>query len=223
MRVAALFSGGKDSLYAVYISLQYGWEVTRLITLIPEKIDSWMFHALNIHLTQHLAEATSIHYTSKTTRGEKENELQDLKSILKNLDVEGVVSGAIASEYQRTRIEKICYELGIKSFTPLWHKDQGLILKDQLQAGFEILIVGVFARGLDKSWLGRTIDRRCIKELMELKNKYHINLAGEGGEFETLVIDSPLYEKKLVVDEVSPVWKRDRGYLVIKKAHLEEK
>lgn len=221
MKVAALFSGGKDSVFSVYIAMQHGWDVTHLVTVLPENKDSWMFHSINIHLTDKLAEAMGVPLVKRITIGKKEEELEDLKNILSGLDIDGVISGAIASEYQRTRIEKICYELGIKSFTPIWHKDQELILRDQISAGFKIIVVGIFAQGFDKTWLGKTIDESCIDELVKLQEKYGINIAGEGGEFETLVLDGPLFKKKLVLDEVSKKWKRDSGVFKVKKAHLE--
>ena len=221
MKVAALFSGGKDSVFAIYIAKQFGWDITHLITLHPKKQDSWMFHSINIHLTEKLAEAIDIPLIKKQTKGEKEEELKDLKDVLKNLDIDGTISGAIASEYQRTRIGKICYELGIKSFAPLWHKDQETILRDQVNAGFKIIIVGVFAYGLDETWLGRTLDERSINDLLKIRKKYAINVTGEGGEFETLVLDGPIFKKKLVLDKVSKEWKRDSGVLKVKKAHLE--
>ena len=220
MKIAALFSGGKDSVFAIYIARQYGWEVKNLITLTSEKQDSWMFHTINIHLTEKLAEIIDIPRIKKNTQGEKEEELEDLKEILKNLNIDGVISGAIASEYQRTRIEKICYELGIKSFTPLWHKNQELLLREQVNAGFKIVVVGVFAHGFDESWLGRIIDEHCIDEIVKLHKKHGINTAGEGGELETLVIDGPIYKKKLILDDVSKEWKRDNGVLIVKKAHI---
>ena len=221
MKVAALFSGGKDSVFAIYIAKQFGWDIAHLITLHPKKQDSWMFHSINIHLTEKLAEAIDIPLIKKQTKGEKEEELKDLKDVLKNLDIDGTISGAIASEYQRTRIGKICYELGIKSFAPLWHKDQETILRDQVNAGFKIIIVGVFAYGLDETWLGRTLDERSINDLLKIRKKYAINVTGEGGEFETLVLDGPIFKKKLVLDKVSKEWKRDSGVLKVKKAHLE--
>ena len=220
MKIAALFSGGKDSVFAIYIARQYGWEVKNLITLTSEKQDSWMFHTINIHLTEKLAEIIDIPLIKKNTRGEKEEELEDLKEILKNLNIDGVISGAIASEYQRTRIEKICYNLGIKSFTPLWHKDQELLLREQVNAGFKIVVVGVFAQGFDKSWLGRIIDNEDIDKIVKLHKKHGKNTAGEGGEMETIVIDGPIYKKKLILDEVSKEWKRDNGRLIVKKAHI---
>ena len=221
MKVAALFSGGKDSVFAIYIAEQWGWDISHLVTIHPKKQDSWMFHSVNIHLTEKLAEAIDIPLIKKQTRGEKEEELKDLKEILKNLNIDGVISGAIASEYQRTRIEKICHELEIKSFAPIWHKNQELILREQINAGFKIIIVGVFAYGFDETWLGKTIDGKTIDTITQLGKKYAINTAGEGGEFETLTIDGPIFKKKLVLDETSKEWKRDSGILRVNKAHLE--
>lgn len=220
MKVAALFSGGKDSVFSIYIAQQWGWDIDYLITLTPKKIDSWMFHSVNIQLTKILAETIDIPIIKKQTQGRKEEELEDLKEILKKLKIDGVVSGAIASEYQRTRIEKICDELNIKSFTPIWHKKQEHLLRDQINAGFKILIVGVFAQGLDKSWLGRIIEDKTINDLLKLKSRFNINVAGEGGEFETLVLNGPNFKKELVLDEVSKEWNRDSGILKVKKAHL---
>jgi len=221
MKVAALFSGGKDSAFAIYIAKQWGWDISHLVTVHPKKQDSWMFHSVNIHLTEKLAEAISIPLIKQQTKGEKEEELKDLKEILKNLNIDGVISGAIASEYQRTRIEKICHELEIKSFAPIWHKNQELILREQINAGFKIIIVGVFAYGFDETWLGKTIDGKTIDAITQLRKKYAINTAGEGGEFETLTIDGPIFKRKLVLDETSKEWKRDSGILRVNKAHLE--
>jgi diphthine-ammonia ligase len=223
MQVAALFSGGKDSVFAVYITQQFGWEVSHLVTLLPEKSDSWMFHSINIHLSELLAESIGIPLVKKSTNGEKETELFDLKNLLQDLEIDGVISGAIASEYQRTRVEKICDEIGIKSFTPLWHKNQETLLRDQVKAGFDIIIVGVFASGFDETWLGRTIDEQTIDTLVSFHEKYRINIAGEGGEFETLVLDGPLFHKKLVIDESLKEWNRDSGIFKVKSAHLENR
>ena len=220
MKVAALLSGGKDSLYAVYIAQQYGWDVTHLVTLLSENKDSWMYHAVNIHLTPLIAQALNIPLISTTTKGQKETELKDLQSLLKPLDIDGVISGAIQSEYQRTRIEHICHNLNIKSFTPLWHKTQHLILKEQINAGFKIIIVSIAAAGFTESWLGKPLTPETLKELEAIQHHHHINIAGEGGEYETLVVDGPLFIKKIVIDEAKKEWKRDHGTYHILKAHL---
>jgi ABC transporter with metal-binding/Fe-S-binding domain ATP-binding protein len=221
MKVAALFSGGKDSVFAVYIAKQWGWDITHLIAMISKRKDSWMFHTVNIHLTDLLSDAINIPLLTMHTKGEKEDELIDLKDLLDSIDIDGVISGAIASEYQRTRIERICHELGINSYTPIWHKNQKQLISNQIDAGFVIKIVGVHANGFDESWLGKTIDNKTLEELVELNKKFSINIAGEGGEFETLVIDGPIFNRKLILDETEKSWHRDNGTLMVKKAHLE--
>lgn len=221
MRVAALFSGGKDSVFAVYIVKQFGWDVTHLVSLFPKKSDSWMFHSINIQQTDHLAKTMNIPLMKKTTSAEKETELIDLKELLQKLEIDGIISGTIASEYQRTRIEKISDELGIKSFTPLWHKNQEMLLRDQIKAGFRIIVVGVFALGFDKTWLGRIINEETIDKLVSLNKTYRINIAGEGGEYETLVLSGPLFSQKLVIDASVKKWNRDSGFFIIEKSHLE--
>jgi ABC transporter with metal-binding/Fe-S-binding domain ATP-binding protein len=221
MNVASLFSGGKDSVYSIYIAKQWGWNITNLVTIYPKKNDSWMFHKVNINQTGKIAEALDIPIIKGFSEGNKEEEIQDLKLILKNLDIDGIISGAIASEYQRTRIEKICHELNIKSFTPLWHKNQEYIIKDQIKAGFKIMIVGVFAFGLNQNWLGQVLDDFSLNELIKSSRKYKINVAGEGGEYETLTLDGPIFKKKLVIEDFNIEWERDNGTLNIRKSHLK--
>ncbi len=223
MRVAALFSGGKDSIYSIYITQQFSWDVTHLVTILPKNKDSWMFHTVNIHLAREVARAIGIPHITRETLGVKEEELEDLKKILEKLDIDGIISGAISSEYQRTRIERICHDLGLKSFTPIWHKDQTMILREQINAGFKIIIVGVYADGFNETWLGKTIDDETIDELVSLRERYKINTAGEGGEYETLTIDGPIFKKKIILDEYIKHWYRENGYLDIKKIHLEDK
>jgi len=223
MKVAALFSGGKDSIFSLYIAQQYGWNISQLVSIFPEKKDSWMYHSVNIHLTKTLAKALNMPLLTQNTKGRKEEELINLKQILSTLKIDGVISGAIASEYQRTRIEQVCYDLNIKSFTPLWHKNQSLLLKDMIHAGFIIKIVGIFADGFDETWLGKTIDTQTFEQLQHIQQTKKINIAGEGGEYETLVIDGPIFQKKIILKETEKKWKRDHGTLLVKEAALKEK
>jgi ABC transporter with metal-binding/Fe-S-binding domain ATP-binding protein len=223
MKVAALFSGGKDSVFALYIAQQYGWDITHLVSILSENKDSWMYHSVNIHLTEILAEAIKIPLVTQTTKGEKEEELSSLKHIISTLEIDGVISGAIASEYQRTRIEEVCHDLKIKSFTPLWHKDQALLIQEMIKAGFIIKIVGIFADGFNETFLGRTIDQETFSELQQIHKEKKINIAGEGGEYETLVVDGPIFHKRIILTETEKQWKRDHGTLIVKKAELAEK
>jgi len=227
MRLAALISGGKDSLYATHLAIKEGHKIKYLVTVFPEREDSWMFHHPCIELTKLQAEALGIKQVIRKTKGEKERELEDLKVALMSVkdEIDGVVSGAIASTYQKSRIDKICKELKLKSLTPLWHADLEKLLKKEIESGFEVIMTGVSAEGFDKSWLGREIDLNAIEDLKKLNKKFGINLSGEGGEFESLVLDCPLFKKKIKILEFETVWdnKTNSGYIEVKDAKLLDK
>ena len=131
--------------------------------MIPERSDSYMFHFPNIHLTDYLAEALEIPLVKAQTSGIKEKELDDLKKLLASLDVDGVVTGAIESSYQKERIDKLCRELGIKSVAPLWHQDPLEIMNELIDLKFKVIIVGVYAYGLDQTWLGKEINTETLE------------------------------------------------------------
>ncbi len=182
-----------------------------------------MYHTPNIGLTLIQAEAMKIQLASKESKGEKEKEIEDLKILLEGLGVEGVVCGAIASNYQKQRVEKVCKELNLKLLSPLWEMDQEKLLRDIIENKFEVIITAVAAEGFDESWLGRKIDEECIKDLIELKEKFSINIAGEGGEFETVVLDCPLFIRKILITESEKRWEGNNGMLDVKDAKLVEK
>ncbi|NIO44372.1 MAG: TIGR00289 family protein, partial [Candidatus Aenigmarchaeota archaeon] len=218
-----LFSGGKDSVFAILKAKQKGHEIKYLATIHSKNPDSYMYHTPNIGLTLIQAEAMKIQLASKESKGEKEKEIEDLKILLEGLGVEGVVCGAIASNYQKQRVEKVCKELNLKLLSPLWEMDQEKLLRDIIENKFEVIITAVAAEGFDESWLGRKIDEECIKDLIELKEKFSINIAGEGGEFETVVLDCPLFIRKILITESEKRWEGNNGMLDVKDAKLVEK
>ena len=223
MRVAVLATGGKDSVLALHRILNEEYEVEYLVSMIPLREDSWMFHYLNIHLVDLFADAVEIPLVKAETSGIKEKEVEDLKRLIEKLDVEGVVSGAVASNYQKTRVEKICRQLSLKSVMPLWHENELDILNEILDLKFEVIITGVYAYGFDKEWLGRKIDENTVKALMELNRKYGVSLVGEGGEYETLVLDAPLFTKRIKIIKAEEVWENQSGYFLVTKAKLENR
>ena len=220
MRVAALVTGGKDSALALYRVLKEGHEVACLVTMIPQRDDSWMYHFPNIALTDLFAEASGIPLVKAETSGVKEEEVEDLKRLLAELDVDGVVSGAVFSEYQKSRIDRVCQEVGKKSVTPLWHENPLRLMRELIDLRFEVMIAGVYAYGLDQNWLGRRIDRSALDELVELKRKYQISIIGEGGEFETFVLHAPYFKKRIQIVDAEVIWENGSGYLSIKGAEL---
>ncbi len=220
MRLAALISGGKDSALALHRILEKGMEVKYLVTMIPLRDDSWMFHYPNIHLTDLFAEAAGIPLIKAQTSGEKEKELEDLKNVLSTLNVDGVISGAVASSYQKNRIERICNELGIRSITPIWHEDPIKLMKELISLKFDVIIVGVYAYGFNREWLGRHIDPKTLNDLIELNRRYNISIVGEGGEYETFVLYAPFFKRRIRIIEAETVWRNSNGYLSIKRAAL---
>ncbi|MDR2623351.1 MAG: TIGR00289 family protein [Methanobrevibacter sp.] len=227
MNSAILFSGGKDSTMALYSSILNGDDVKYLLSMKSLSDESYMFHVPNIDLSGLIAEALDIPHITVTTDGKKEEELTDLEKgliKLKNKGVESIYSGALFSTYQKTRIDCLCEDVGLKSIAPLWHTDPEEYMRNIVNLGFKVIITEVSAEGLGKSWLGREIIHGTIDELVAIKNDVcDINLCFEGGEAETLVLDGPIFKKKIKVVESETVWKHDTGVYNIKKAILENK
>jgi len=226
MKAAVLFSGGKDSTMAVYKAIEEGYKVEYLVTMISDNPESYMFHVPNIHITELSSEAMGIPLIKAKTLGEKEKELNDLKDILKELKdkgVEAIFAGALASEYQKSRIDKLCHDIGLKSCAPLWHRDPKEYMEEIIELGFEVILISVSAEGLDENWLGRKIDSKLLDEIIILNNKYGMHMAFEGGEAETLVLDCPIFNKRIKIVESTNVWDRDSGHLLITDALLEKK
>jgi diphthine-ammonia ligase len=223
---AVLYSGGKDSTMATYKALEQGWEVKYLVSMISENPESYMYHSSNIHLTELSAQTMNIPLIKADTKGEKEKELKDLKLVLSDLKddgVEAIFTGALASQYQKSRIDKLCDSLSLRSCAPLWLCDPQEYMEELIKANFEVIIVSVSAEGLDESWLGRQLDHELLDDLLKIHDKYGVHLAFEGGEAETLVLDCPLFQKKINIIEAENIWQKDSGHYFIKKANLIDK
>jgi len=223
LRVAVLVTGGKDSALALYRAMQQGHEIVSLVTMVPQRADSWMFHSPNVHLTDLFAEAVVIPLVKADTSGEKEKEVADLKRVLARLSIDAVVSGAIFSVYQKERIDRICEELRIKHLAPLWHEDPLSLLKEMLRLEMRAVFVGVYALGFTQNWLGREIDESAVHDLVELNRRFQVSIVGEGGEYETMVLDAPFFGKRIRLSETERVWEASGGYLLVKKAALVAK
>ncbi len=205
MKVGVLFSGGKDSCYAAYLAKKEGHEIACLITIESENKESFMFHIPSISQTRKQAEVMEIPLIIAETKGEKEKELLDLEKAIKKTKqeykIKGIVTGAVASMYQASRIGKICDELDLECFNPLWKKNQIELLEELIKNKFEVIITGVAAESLDKKWLGRKIDKDFVEEMKRMQEKNKINPAGEGGETESFVLNCPLFKRGLKVKE----------------------
>jgi ABC transporter with metal-binding/Fe-S-binding domain ATP-binding protein len=231
----SLFSGGKDSSWALYRALEEGLNVTRLLTVHPgDESESYMYHVPETRLASLAAESIGIDLVEvdpgdlaattaadSATQGDREVEPLEaaLRDLQDELDLVGVTAGAIESEFQTSRIRSMCERLGVDLFAPLWQRDPDELAAAMLDAGFEITIVQVAARGLDESWLGRTLDADALDELRALNDEYGVHLLGEGGEFETLVTDGPHMSRPLEL-EYETVWDGTRGRIRVTDAWL---
>jgi diphthine-ammonia ligase len=227
LKVALLFSGGKDSAFALWWALLQAWDVAALVTVFPESPDSWMFHHSGVKWTKLQAQAMSIPQTVIPTKGEKEEELADLTAGLEKLKetiwIDTVISGAVASEYQRTRIDNVCEKLGLKSIAPLWHKNQEQLVREQIESGFQIIITACNALGLDEKWLGKKLEASDLPKLVALRKKYGLNVAFEGGEAETFVLAAPMFKAPLAVVRSTPHWAGDSGHLELDEVQLSSR
>jgi ABC transporter with metal-binding/Fe-S-binding domain ATP-binding protein len=229
----SLFSGGKDSSWALYQALEDGLNVSRLLTVHPSE-ESYMYHVPETQLAQLAAEAVGIELvdvepgdlgaeTAVDAGDQGDAELEPLEAALTELadeiDLAGVTAGAIESEFQTNRIQGMCDRLGIDLFAPLWQRDPEQLAAEMLEAGFEITILQVAAYGLDESWLGRTLDAEAIDDLRELNEEYGVHLLGEGGEFETFVTNGPHMSQRIEL-EYDTEWNGDSGRIRITDARL---
>ncbi|MEM3585764.1 MAG: TIGR00289 family protein [Candidatus Jordarchaeaceae archaeon] len=221
--MAVLFSGGKDSSYAVQWCIDQSYTIVALVSIFSKKSDSYMYHTPNIKLTCIQAKATGFPHIIRYSSGIKEEEVKDLEAAVNSLDIDGLVSGAVSSEYQKSRVTLVSEKLGLSSINPLWHKDPSIYLRDMINRGFNIIFTGVYALGFNKDWLGRRLDETSLKELIELNKKYGVNLAGEGGEYETLVLDAPFFKRAIKIVKSDIVWEKDSGYLAVEQAKLIKK
>jgi len=220
LRVAVLFSGGKDSTFAVWYCRQKKFEVKFLLTMAPKSKESYMFHYPNIKWTRLQAESMGIRQHMRHTDGVEGREVSDLGAAIRPLrhEIDAIAAGGLASTYQADRIGKVAQMLNLKPVVPFWHTEIRNYWRMILEAGFEVIITGVAADGLGREWLGKKIGLKELDKLKELSDKYKFNLGGEGGEYESMVLDGPIFKRKLVPLSHGIEWDSDTcsGFYIIK-------
>tara|TARA_X000001036_G_scaffold260054_1_gene241797 strand:+ start:1584 stop:2327 length:744 start_codon:yes stop_codon:yes gene_type:complete len=228
VRVGILSSGGKDSAYSAWWAQMQGWEIVALITVGIKEKDSMMFQIPGTYISGFQSISMGVPWLPVKSNGVEEMEILELKESLQGkkdnyevfneiwpknivkpkeiiiydgkIEIDALVTGALRSDYQKTRIEMMCEEIGVKSFSPLWHKKSLSHMKSILNHGFEIKFISVSCEGLDASWLGKSLTEDELDKLIHLSNKYRFNLDGEGGEFETITVNGPHMNKRIICD-----------------------
>lgn len=219
MKLAALYSGGKDSTFSIYKAVKEGHEVLCLVTILPSRDDSLLFHYPNAYCTIYQAECLGIPLINTKSGEGKDEELEALEQAFveakQTFDIDGMITGGLASKFQRNNFQSICDKLDLECHTPSWGINQNEYMRNLLENNFMVMIVGVSAAGLDEKWLGRVLDSSGLDELEKLSRKHGFSVAFEGGEAETFVLDCPIFKKRIEVTNGKKHWDGYRGYFEI--------
>ncbi|GMM30213.1 diphthine--ammonia ligase [Martiniozyma asiatica (nom. inval.)] len=250
MKFVALVSGGKDSCFNVMHSLANGHELVCLANLHPpptanDELDSYMYQTVGHDVLTLYSKCIGKPMYRQVITGKPSNqnleykktlkdETEDLYSLLSTVlehhpDVKGVSVGAILSSYQRTRVEDVCSRLGLTSLAYLWQRDQGELMNEMCNSGMDARIIKVAAIGLNESHLNMSLNE-IHPTLIKLNNMFGVHICGEGGEFETSVLDAPFFtygrikitEKKIVKHTSDEVWYLKMNVAFEAKEPIEE-
>ncbi|MEM4378943.1 MAG: diphthine--ammonia ligase [Candidatus Nitrosotenuis sp.] len=226
MNLAALFSGGKDSTFAIYEAKRLGHIVKCLITIVTPSAESHLLHHPNITLSSLQAKSMKIPQITIETDSIDTN--KEIESLLKAMHeaktryaVEGIVHGGILSEFQKTKFEEAAKSLNLSVVAPLWQKNQKQYMQQLVNFGFEFIITSVSCDGLDQSWIGKKITREDLSILEGLSKKHGFNLSFEGGEAETFVTNCPLFSAPIKIVKSETYWNGYRGRFQIMQADFE--
>lgn len=200
-KCAVLFSGGKDSCLALHIALEKGYEVEYLLSVLPENFDSFMFHKPYLNLLEKQAEMLNIDLIIGDSKGIEEKEVDDLMGLIEKVKdkVDTIVVGGIASNYQGERIKKVCSELGLEFYAPLWDFKGDDVWEKLMKENFKVILTKVSCDGFGKEWLGEIIDKKRFDDLKKLSEKYKFRIDFEGGEAESAVLGMPEFKEEIKI------------------------
>lgn len=216
-----LSSGGKDSTLSLHIAHSRGIMIKALLTVIPEDPESMLYHTHNVHLVENIAVSTGLPWIP--VQAKKNSEEESLQEALKNIDADYLVTGGIASNYQKEKFDRVCRNAGKEHYAPLWGISAKELYSKILENKMDVIIVSVAAYGLGEEWLGQHLDRQSVEKLLRLSARYRFNPVGEGGDLDTFVLDAPLYKKRIEIKKATKKWYGDRGKLQIQGVEYVQK
>jgi len=225
MKLASLFSGGKDSTYSIFLAKKQGHEIKCLLSVFPKSDESHLLHHPNLQWTNLQSQSMQIpQLTIKSELDETDNEINSLEKILiqaiDEYQIEGLVHGGIQSQFQKEKFENLCNKLNLKSIAPLWNRNPLEYMNELISSNFVFIITSVSSDGLDDSWLGKIITKNDIDTLYTLSQKFGFNLNFEGGEAETFVVDCSLFSHAIKIIQGKKIWDGYRGRFEIVDARL---
>jgi len=225
MKLAALFSGGKDSAFSIFLAKKQGHEIKCLLSVFPRSDESHLLHHPNLQWIRLQSQSMQIpQLTIKSELDETDNEINSLEKILiqaiDEYHIEGLVHGGIQSQFQKEKFENLCNKLNLKSIAPLWNRNPLEYMNELISSNFVFIITSVSSGGLDDFWLGKIITKNDIDTLHILSQKFGFNLNFEGGEAETFVVDCSLFSYPIKIIQGKKIWDGYRGRFEIVDARL---
>jgi len=221
-RVFASWSGGKDCCLACYRATASGLDVRYLANTVTEDGQRSRSHGISAAVIKKQAEALGIPIVQQRTAGDNyEAQFIKMLKIFRQEGIEGGVFGDIDFNPHREWIERVCAEAGMTPHLPLWGEDQKQLMEEFIDAGFVAVVIAVKADLFGEEVLGQKIDRNFINQLEELSQTRDITPCGEAGEYHTLVIDGPLFKKRLEITESQKVTRDDHHFLEILSTDLK--
>lgn len=225
MKLACLFSGGKDSTYAIHVAKKQGHEVVCLLSIFPKSDESHLLHHPNLQWTKLQSESMNIpQLTAISSSDDTGDELIIIENLLRHakvqFQIDGLLHGGIKSKFQKEQFETLCSKLNLIPVAPLWETEPKKYMNDLLDSGFNFMMITVSSDGLDEQWLGKLILKSDIEILNILSSKFGFNLNFEGGEAETFVIDCPLFSNPIKINKFLKHWDGYRGRFEIVDAEL---
>ncbi len=198
-RFISLYTGGKDSHTATIIAMrELRAEPALLLTIVTPKDDSYLLHTINTRWAAIHGDVMGLPLKIVEIAGSDEDRevLRELEIAVDQVKADMIVTGGIASVYQKKRFDSMAKSLGVEHVSPLWGMDQERVLElEVFEYGVRFMIVGAMAMGFTEEWVGRLIESRDdVEKLLRLSRKYMFSPAGEGGEYESYVIYSPLFK-----------------------------
>ncbi len=225
MKLACLFSGGKDSTYAIHLAKKQGHDVVCLLSVFPKSEESHLLHHPNLKWSKLQSESMNVpQLIIHSDTDETSDELIAIEKLLQNakdqFQIDGLVHGGIKSNFQKEKFESLCLKLNLVCIAPLWEMDPKKYMNELIDSNFDFMMITVSSDGLDDRWLGKLISKSDITILNNLSDKFGFNLNFEGGEAETFVVNCPLFSNPIKVNEFTKNWDGYRGRFEIVDAEL---
>jgi diphthine-ammonia ligase len=225
MKLACLFSGGKDSMYAIHTARKQGHDVVCLLSIYPKSEESHLLHHPNLRWTKLQSESMNIpQLTISSNSDDTDDELITMGNLLQNakdqFQIDGLLHGGIKIKFQKEKFETLCLKFNLVSVAPLWEIEPKKYMNELLDSDFNFIMTTVSSDGLDEQWLGKLILKSDIEILNNLSLKFGFNLNFEGGEAETFVVDCPLFSNPIKINEYIQNWDGYRGRFEIVDAEL---